>query len=43
MEEGDLINLNCYKNGKDEAIGISDEVEKKKLRKNFPTTILQYL
>ncbi len=27
-EEGDLINLNCYKNGKDEAIGISDEVEK---------------
>ncbi len=28
MEEGDLINLNCYKNGKDEAIGISDEVEK---------------
>ena len=28
MEEGDLINLNCYKNGKDEAIGISDEIEK---------------
>ncbi len=28
MEEGELINLNCYKNGKDEAIGISDEVEK---------------
>ena len=28
IEEGDLINLNCYKNGKDEAIGISDEVEK---------------
>ena len=27
-EDGDLINLNCYKNGKDEAIGISDEVEK---------------
>ena len=23
-----MINLNCYKNGKDEAIGISDEVEK---------------
>ncbi len=28
LEEGDLINLNCYKNGKDEAIGVSDEVEK---------------
>ncbi|MDA9678402.1 UvrD-helicase domain-containing protein [Candidatus Pelagibacter sp.] len=28
MEDGDLINLNCYKNGKDEAIGVSDEVEK---------------
>ena len=27
-EEGDLINLNCYKNGKDEAIGVSDEIEK---------------
>jgi len=28
MEEGDLIDLNCYKNGKDEAIGVSDEIEK---------------
>ena len=28
MEAGDLIKLNCYKNGKDEAIGISDELEK---------------
>ncbi len=27
-EEGELIKLNCYKNGKDEAIGISDEIEK---------------
>ena len=34
MEEGDLVKLNCFKNGKDEAIGISDEVEKK-LKKNF--------
>tara|TARA_B100000035_G_scaffold177292_1_gene151186 strand:- start:118 stop:2151 length:2034 start_codon:yes stop_codon:yes gene_type:complete len=33
MEEGDLIDLNCYKNGKDEAIGISDEVEK--IKKKF--------
>ena len=28
MEDGDLIKLNCYKNGKDEAINVSDEVEK---------------
>ena len=26
-DEGDLIKLNCYKNGKDEATGVSDEVE----------------
>jgi len=29
MEEGDLVKLNCFKNGKDEAIGVSDEIEKK--------------
>ncbi|WP_435162610.1 ATP-dependent helicase [Candidatus Pelagibacter bacterium nBUS_25] len=34
MEEGDLVKLNCYKNGKDEAIGISDEIEKK-LKKKY--------
>ena len=28
MEDGDLIKLNCYKNGKDEAVGISEEIEK---------------
>ena len=28
MEEGELVKLNCFKNGKDEAIGISDEIEK---------------
>ncbi len=28
MEEGDLVSLNCFKNGKDEAIGVSDEIEK---------------
>ena len=28
MEEGELVDLNCYKNGKDEAIGVSDQVEK---------------
>ena len=26
-DEGDLVKLNCFKNGKDEAIGISDELE----------------
>ena len=28
MTEGDLIKLNCFKNGKDEAVGVSDEIEK---------------
>ncbi|MBD1137578.1 UvrD-helicase domain-containing protein [Pelagibacterales bacterium SAG-MED43] len=35
MEDGDLINLNCYKNGKDEAIGISDEIEKNKKKFSY--------
>ena len=35
MKEGDLVKLNCFKNGKDEAIGISDEIEKK-LKKKYP-------
>ncbi|WP_023648061.1 UvrD-helicase domain-containing protein [Candidatus Pelagibacter ubique] len=34
MDEGDLVKLNCFKNGKDEAVGISDEIEKK-LKKKF--------
>ena len=29
MEEGDLVKLNCFKNGKDEAIGVTDEIEKR--------------
>ena len=33
MEDGDLVNLNCFKNGRDEAIGISDEIEK--IKKKF--------
>ena len=33
MAEGDLVKLNCFKNGKDEAIGISDEIEKKLKKK----------
>tara|TARA_A100001011_G_scaffold99256_1_gene104577 strand:+ start:2521 stop:4557 length:2037 start_codon:yes stop_codon:yes gene_type:complete len=34
MEKGDLVKLNCFKNGKDEAIGVSDEIEKN-LKKKF--------
>ncbi len=34
MEEGDLVKLYCFKNGKDEAIGVSDEIEKN-LKKKF--------
>ena len=33
LEEGETVKLNCFKNGKDEAIGISDEIEK--IKKNF--------
>ena len=32
MEGGDLVKLNCFKNGKDEAVGVSDEIEKIKKR-----------
>ena len=28
-KDGELVKLNCYKNGKDEAVGISDTIEKK--------------
>ena len=34
LDEGDLVKLNCFKNGKDEAIGISDEIESK-LKKKY--------
>ena len=34
MEEGELVKLNCFKNGKDEATGISDEIEQK-LKKDY--------
>ncbi len=32
-EDGNLVALNCFRNGKDEAIGVSDEIEK--LKKNY--------
>ncbi len=35
LEEGELIKLNCFKNGKDEAIGISDEIENIKKKYSF--------
>ena len=35
MEDGDLVKLNCFKNGKDEAIGVSDEIEKLKKKYSF--------
>ena len=34
-DEGNLVKLNCFKNGKDEAIGISDEIEKSKTQSFF--------
>ena len=35
LDEGDLIKLNCFKNGKDEAIGVSDEIEQIKKKKSL--------
>ena len=35
MENGELIKLNCFKNGKDEAIGVSDEIERLKSKFSF--------
>ena len=40
MENGDLIKLNCFKNGKDEAIGVSDEIEKNKKNYSFNNTAI---
>ena len=40
LEDGDLIKLNCFKNGKDEAIGISDEIEKLKKKYSFNETAI---
>ncbi len=34
LDEGDLVKLNCFKNGKDEAVGISDEIENR-LKKKY--------
>ncbi len=35
MDEGELVKLNCFKNGKDEAVGISDEIEKIKKKISY--------
>ncbi len=43
MDEGDLVKLNCFKNGKDESIGITDEIEnlKKKYSLNNITILVR--
>jgi DNA helicase-2/ATP-dependent DNA helicase PcrA len=33
-EKGDLVKLSCFKNAKDEAVGVSDDIEKKQKEKN---------
>ena len=33
-EDGKLVSLNCFRSGKDEAIGLGDQIEK--LKKNYP-------
>ena len=33
-EEGKLVSLNCFRSGKEEAIGLGDQIEK--LKKNYP-------
>jgi len=35
MDTGDLVKLNCFKNGKDEAVGVSDEIEKIKKKISY--------
>ncbi len=35
MEEGELVKLNCFKNGKDEAIGVADEIERIKKESSY--------
>ncbi len=35
QEEGELVKLNCFQNGKDEAIGVSDEIEKMRNKFKF--------
>jgi DNA helicase-2/ATP-dependent DNA helicase PcrA len=42
LEEGDLVKLNCFKNGKDEATGVSDQIEKK-LRKKYSLNTIAIL
>ena len=40
MEDGDLVKLNCFKNVKDEATGISDEIEKTSKRFKLNNTAI---
>ncbi len=40
IEDGNLIKLNCYKNGKDEAVGVSDEIEKIKKKYSLNEVVI---
>ena len=39
LDKGEPIKLNCFKNGKDEATGLSDEIEKNLRKKYSPNNI----
>ena len=41
-EGGELVKLNCYKNGRDEAVGVSDIIEKK-LKKKYSLNSISIL
>jgi len=41
-KDGELVKLNCYKNGREEALGISDIIEKK-LKKKYPLNNISIL
>ena len=41
-KDGELIKLSCYKNGREEAIGVSDIIEKK-LKKKYPLNNISIL
>ena len=34
-EEGELVSLNCYRNGKDEAVGVGDQIENAKEKVSY--------
>ena len=40
--QGELVKLNCYKTGKDEAQGISDIIEQKIKKRNILSTMSRF-